>query len=333
MRNRIRLSLVVLMVLAVADHSQAARAHKKQRMKLSFSEAQAAAPAPQVVKYESSRDDVIRIHSPVEKHAAAKRHSYIANPNQEDEISGGAEPNETETVVTKPTHREPVISHAQLSSRTSTRVSAKTIGRSGLTFVPVLGMSSSSVAFDGNGNGSSVSETGRGFAFTGGAILEMGRGSFSYETGLLYLQETFTSKVVSSSADTLTETAFKNGSLNFLGIPLLARMNFSGASDTRYHIKAGVIPVYLVSSYWDYDSVVNDQFGSWEYTGSSSDSSSLNSFNVYAALAAGADLEIAGGKDLRVETSYRRTILPISKSSGGTTADSILLTLGMGFDI
>jgi hypothetical protein len=302
-------------------------------MNFSFSGAQAAAPVSKDVSIRASDWDMLSVRPAAPRAASRSRRDFIAQTNQdsEPEIVGQDYPpaprHVEKTEVVREEAKPLPKADPELSSRltTRTRLSRKSSGRTGLTIVPELGFSSSGVNYVG-------SQGERGYALTGGALLEFGRKQMTYETGVEIFQETFSAKSSTGDGVTQIDTSYKNGSLTFIGVPLAARMNFGQSGSTRYHVKAGAMPVYLVGSYWDYDSVLTDDFGSWEETGSTSDGEGLHKFNIYALLGGGFDWTFGNGKDLRFDTIYRRTILPLSSKSD-TSADAFLVSLGLGFDL
>lgn len=77
--------------------------------------------------------------------------------------------------------------------------------------------------------------------FTTGLLLNIGQGFWSFETGLNY-----------TTTNLETEPGAARTSVDYWGIPLVARMNFSGKPQETVFIKGGVVPLTIDTPTTDY---------------------------------------------------------------------------------
>ncbi|MES2854409.1 MAG: outer membrane beta-barrel protein [Bdellovibrionota bacterium] len=340
-----RILIVMLVTLVLSDVGHAAR--KKNRMKISFT-GKEAAPAPTKLRIGSQHDGMISVRASSPKKAASARRNFITQTDQEPEIQGGSddsiegefgalEEKRVRVVTPVKVQESPRVSSSSVSAtdssiQTRTRFSRRTMGRSGVTLIPALGVSSSGISYSGESDGMEMSSTARGYAFTGGLMLELGRSLVSFETGVLYMQESYSARGTSREGGFTSTTNYKNGSLSYVGVPLAARVNLARSENTRVHIKGGIIPAVLIGNYFEYDTVASDGFGSWNKSGSYSGTSDMNMMNVFLLAGGGIDFALSSGNDIRLESTYRRTLMPIG-TAGSAVVDSILLTAGFGIDL
>ena len=106
------------------------------------------------------------------------------------------------------------------------------------SIAPSLGLTSFSFA----GNSDWQPKTG----LSAGALADFGRGYFSFETGVLYIQQGARVSSELTAGGRKYEIASAEVNLEYLAIPLLGRYNFSGDAQKGFFIKGGVMPETLI---------------------------------------------------------------------------------------
>ena len=212
--------------------------------------------------------------------------------------------------------------------------------RSGLTLIPVanIGVSetSQSVNPDPNNPYAPISKNNR-TVYSGGMLVELGQGTFSLQTGLLYLQEgygAFGKQYMGSGQYTTIEI---DGRVDYVGIPLIGKLNMETDLGGRATLKAGMIPVYAVGYDFTVETAFTNPAGQRQaYSRDYQGRDGLRDVNVIGQVAAGYEIPFGSRFDLRLETSFNHSLMTVDSKGGGgkeSFTSSLLMSLGMGIDI
>ncbi len=203
--------------------------------------------------------------------------------------------------------------------------------RKNLTVIPGVGFSSATVDAAETGANTKIN---RRSGINAGVLLEIGRQMVTFQTGLVYMQDGF--KATSSRAEggyTYVSTA--NTQLDYLGVPLLAKLNFRFREPIAIYGKAGLIPAVTTGVYSELGTQDHRPDGSIrERNYVKTGRENLRDVNVLAA--AGAGMAVLGReRDYRAEVMLNRSLLSVAQNS---TAPSVYTTafmiqIGMGFNL
>jgi hypothetical protein len=112
--------------------------------------------------------------------------------------------------------------------------------------------------------------------------------------------------------------------MNYLSVPALLKLNFSGNPTNSAYLKAGLMPSILVSK------KATAKIGS--ASASSDDLDGLNSFDLPAVAGFGVALPLSTSV-LQIEASYVRSLTPVVKEVSSSRNEGFLVTAGLGFEI
>ncbi len=222
--------------------------------------------------------------------------------------------------------------------RSSTRVRARSSNRM-LTLIPFGGAGYSQADIMNGSNNDpniqSVDITGRA-GFLGGVLMEFGQTRFSFQTGLIYLQEG--TKALSSGTSQYGEhiSIDEELAVHYIGLPLMAKLNLGTQNQTRINLRAGLMPAYTSSV------EVTSNNASTSVTGTRTSSMSRASgtegtrpMNVLAQAGAGVQMPIDSNLDFRVDFLWSRSLMSVNseESGGGIFTQSFMGTVGLGIGI
>ena len=206
------------------------------------------------------------------------------------------------------------------------------IRRTGVTLLPTLnlgfGTTSADVITD-SVTGASVSHPSK-FVYGGGLMAEFGRSTFTFETGLLYITE----QISSSYTSNYLQPTSDNATLGFVGVPILAKVNFSVVPHrSRLSFSGGVIPAVLIYNKFDY---VTQSNGYQTDISNANDAGlglgGFRTFNVFGTAAVGGDFTVGSQSDVRAEFAYRRALMSLTQNQN-TFEDVFMVNLSFGFDV
>jgi hypothetical protein len=153
--------------------------------------------------------------------------------------------------------------------------------------------------------------------YSAGLGMDLGRGQFVLESGLLYRK---------LGAQLSTDFGNLNITLQYLTIPLLAKLYFDDPSESGLYAKAGLLGGALVGKNADIN-----QFG----LSASTSAIPIRTFDLEMAVGFGGKLRFSNSNDLILELLYSRGVTTIDDSPNPMTIYNsvIMLTAGLGFDL
>lgn len=154
---------------------------------------------------------------------------------------------------------------------------------------PVFGLASMKLDFENSGGAKIEADQG----FSGGALLEYGSGFFGFQTGLLYNQ--FGAAWAQPQS---TEVM-----LEYIGVPLFAKLNLMGSAAQTIYLKAGLMPSFLIGA----------EVKTANFRLTSTDP--FERTDVPAVVGVGGALPISPSTSLTLDVSYVRGLLNVVDSS------------------
>lgn len=172
--------------------------------------------------------------------------------------------------------------------------------------------------------------------FAGGVLIDLyGKRYFTFETGVMFYQQGFSYSTTSLSNDNGVSLSkvVASGSLDYVGFPLLGKLNFMGRLSNTVYLIGGVTPQILVAknlSIQGYDE--NNNQKQYNLT---SDQYDVPPLDVSASLGAGFNLAFSNTQSLLVQATYNQGLIPIDyrAANPGIYNQSLMITIGFGTDI
>jgi hypothetical protein len=150
-----------------------------------------------------------------------------------------------------------------------------------------------------------------------GGFAELGSGYVTFQSGLLYSD--YASKVDMGLADLKLR-------LDYLTVPVLAKINLMGTPDRTVYIKVGLLPEFLVNKTAEVNALGQKSTFHREL--------SINTFDLPATLGVGGAIKVARNKAVVVEASYLRGLTKINTDSDyHVYNEGFLVTAGFTFGI
>lgn len=207
------------------------------------------------------------------------------------------------------------------------------------TLIPMAGLSTEET--DGvnyaPSDGSTVSTTER-IAPTGGLLIEYGRGVFTFQSGVYYLQEGF-ERLARTKVGSGMTTRSVGVNVGYVGVPLLGKLNLR-TNRATYYLKAGVIPVYAanIESKEEPATVGTLATGGTANQKSAWAEESIRSSNIIGQGGVGIAFSLIPTFSLQLEGTYNRTLQPVNESPSGNqddefTASSYGILFGFGISL
>ena len=216
------------------------------------------------------------------------------------------------------------------SQNVTTRLRHYRYARTGYEILIVGGAGLSRVSSDND----QAMETRNRDVYSAAVLFEAGRKLFSVQTGLMYFAEGYSGIRSSVLAGGVETNRFDMG-INYVGIPVMGRLNLARWGRNRIALSAGVIEAYAIDADTKSEKITNS--AGQAPTTQSFESSGVDSVrrnNLFAAAGVGGDLAVSPQQDLRLEAVYRRSVLPIGAGDdSGIFSNSLLLNVGFAFDI
>ncbi len=146
-----------------------------------------------------------------------------------------------------------------------------------------------------------------------GALVEIGSGYVTLQTGLLY--NAYTIKAEEGSAKAQFD-------FHYLALPLLGKVNFMGNANRTVYMKLGLMPSQL--TYKNY---------SYEYAGFKNSSNDLEmyKFDIPVVAGIGGAINVASNKAIIVEGNYVRGVKKINKGPENYRLEGVVISGGFSF--
>lgn len=173
----------------------------------------------------------------------------------------------------------------------------------------------------------------------GGALIEYRNRHFSFQTGALFQRYSFEGKVTHKSASENTQSdSLLRARVDYLMIPLIAKVNMPINRTFAFSMKAGVSPSALLGvESLSEEALTDHNTGDVRFRNyHDQDPGALRAVNVIATGGAALEYNWAARWDLRFEALYSRTLLPINhtpESERNTYGEAIGGAMGIGFRI
>jgi hypothetical protein len=213
------------------------------------------------------------------------------------------------------------------------------------TIIPVISVEQSQAFFSSNTTtntyyNASYTDYQNRTLMGGGLMYEYGNGTFTGETGLLYIPVGFTSNGISANSNTFSFATQTQTSdvwrVDFIGVPLLAKLNFPITNSIKLTMKGGAIPVIPISASIA-DTYNVQQNGVTVQSGGSTTNSidGTRSFNVIGEIGLGAQMPISSMYEVRLEAIYNRLGMPLMNQNGipDIYTQSLVISLGLGMKL
>ena len=315
-----RTLMVAAAVVALASHAEAAK--KKGAAK---SKAKVAAKAPKAKKGPPKmvgRKHVVPLAPPPPPPADAI-----------DVSKGSSTPVEETPIYPYGAASTVIESEPEVALKTSTRIL-----RSQFTLIPTVSVGVSTARVTGSTGEAQGDETQMlsRASLSGGLLAEYGTGKMSFQSGLLYIQEGFVSSITRQHGSYVS-SGLVAGRIDYLGIPLLGKLNYHTSPRTYLSIKGGVIPVVFLGMEESVERETAFDDGRIETaTYSSLKRDEFRSVNAIGQLGLGYLRRLTRTADFRLEAVYNHSLFPIGaddKVEPRLYTSSFLLSLGLGFGI
>lgn len=236
---------------------------------------------------------------------------------------------------------DPITRESEQSYRMAARVPSRPLrSRSinGVTLIPSGGISYSQFDVQGvvtAGTPITTVDFNARPGYMAGLLLEAGRDTFSFQTGLVYLQEGVSVRGVGNDPSGQRYSVDGNIKIHYIGLPILAKISTGSSGETRVSVKGGVIPAYATNTDTQNSTTVSNGVYSTTANQSWSSQDSLRQFNVIGQVGAGVVLPSGGNVDFRFDVLYNRALMPMSLSDTGekTYSQSVMGVLGMGIPL
>lgn len=225
---------------------------------------------------------------------------------------------------------------AQPVQSTSYNTGVRTKRSSGIALMPAISFGATQFTNLGDFNNQAKADTG--FSVNVGALGEIGRGGWVFQTGLMYMQQKAgaTATQVSALQSTFTDQRMTVG---YLGIPLAIKARANITRGVRLTGRLGAMPAFIVSrSVEQSTSITSSGVGLMQTSpvaGTQKDSSTegARSFNVFAIAGFGPEFSMSRNSNLRVELGYERMMMPILESQYNSNVGLHSLNLMMSYAI
>lgn len=200
---------------------------------------------------------------------------------------------------------------AQNGETRSTIRNTETESQAGYELVPVLGLGAMSL------KGDVSSDWNPDVAASGGGLFELGSGTTTLQTGLLYNTNSMTAK-----GEGLLGTLEVKVKWDYLSVPILAKFNFMGNSSRTVYMKLGVMPSFMTHK------SIEANWGDYK-TGDVP----LKTFDAIAVGGIGGAIRVAQNKAIIIEGTYLRGLTDINGSGSGGKVynEGFLITSGFSF--
>ena len=226
-----------------------------------------------------------------------------------------------------------VESEPEVTLKTSSRTP-----RSQFALIPTvsLGVTTARVTGStGEAQGDETQMLGRA-SVSGGLLAEFGTGKATFQSGLLYIQEGFVSSITRQHGSYVS-SGLVAGRIDYLGIPVLGKLNYHTSPRTYLSLKGGVIPVVFLGMEESVERETAFDDGRIETaTYSSLKRDEFRNVNAIGQLGLGYLRRLTRTADFRLEATYNHSLFPIGaddKAEPRLYTSSFLLSLGFGFGI
>ncbi len=147
-----------------------------------------------------------------------------------------------------------------------------------------------------------------------GALVEIGSGYVTFQTGLLY-------NAYSIRAEEGSEKA--QFDFHYLAVPLLGKVNFLGNANRTVYAKLGIMPSQL--TYKNYRYEIGGIKSSYN------NDLNVNNFDMPIVAGLGGAINVGSNKAIIVESTYVRGTQKINKGEGNYRLDGIVVSGGFSF--
>jgi len=170
---------------------------------------------------------------------------------------------------------------------------------------PVLGASLSDAAGSGSDN------TRMRPGFIGGGLVDIGKGHWYLNSGLLYRQAGFVEE---------TQTLYRTVQLDYLSIPIMGKWSLvESLSRSTFYVKAGAMISLLLSQ------SMYSEVGPYSFE---NDNANANDFDFGAIAGVGGSYKVADGVLITLEATYYRSIGTSVRDVRGNWSNSTFQLLG-----
>lgn len=170
-----------------------------------------------------------------------------------------------------------------------------------------------------------------------GLLAEFGRGAFVFQTGMLYMQEgvKYGLETVDQTTNMVNHTDM-DGSIRYLGIPLMAKGRVRVAEGLRLSGRAGVMPAFLMGANGTAQTSIREPWGATIAQGPSENigSDGLRTVNAFAVVGLGPEIRVSRDQNVRIEANYERMLMPMEQYASQKISMqtwNAMLSYGVGF--
>lgn len=206
---------------------------------------------------------------------------------------------------------------AQEGSSSALATSVRTKRSSGLAIMPAITLGGTQFTSLSQFGNQAKAETG--MSYTIGALGELGRGTFVFQSGLLYTQQNAAATVdwTYLQGSTLTRINSKTKvSASYIGIPLAMKARTRVAEGVRLIGRIGVMPAFFLNQKTEMTgTVTSNGMNEMPINQSESGKSGVRGFNAFGFVGAGPEFAIARNQNVRVELGYERMLLSAAEKS------------------
>lgn len=158
-----------------------------------------------------------------------------------------------------------------------------------------------------------------GMSYSIGAMGEIGRGTFVFQTGLLYMQQSAkaeTNQTTQSGGGLKRANYVMDYSSSYLAIPLALKARTRIAEGVRLVGRIGVMPAFFLSHKAETTGSYSlDGMNERPVNDSVDTKDGVRKFNAFGVVGAGPEFAIAKNQNLRVELGYERMLMSIAEKS------------------
>ncbi|WP_413586420.1 porin family protein [Bdellovibrio sp. HCB274] len=200
------------------------------------------------------------------------------------------------------------MSGVQTMSQRQEVLAVKTIPNPMVTLEPTIGYVSSTFTGIEGQNGSSVDSVSR---MQGGAGVLIGRGSWQFDTGLLYSQRGAQLNI--NANDVVTATS--DITMTYIDVPVMARFSWPHSSRSHLFARAGAVVGFLTEGKTETKATINYMGMSQSQSASEDVKDYFNSTDIRWALGVGYDWKFARQMGLVVQADFQESVSKINNDS------------------
>ncbi len=173
--------------------------------------------------------------------------------------------------------------------------------------------------------------------FSGGFLFDLfGKTYFNFETGAFITQQAFSynfdNPAVIDTTDVSSLSKFLVvGKVTYVGVPLLAKINFSGHPTNTAFLIGGASPQILMAK--DMSVQAKDDSGATKTFSPATNKYDPPSVDVSGIIGLGGSFSFSDTQSILVQATYNRGFVPVDYKGDGIYNQSFLLTLGFGVDL